>query len=192
MWGLQSKRLYATSANDVVPKTLRDAHVAALLIDMQPMYVRRLWGPDRRGLIQSQREMLGFCAAQNIPTAIIEAQAKSGYTEDTARYLQDRIESVPRRTQPIKKTENNAFSNPDLAAALRAWDTTHVLVMGVNASSCVKDTAAGALEHGLQIMTADTLIADEQDIEFGAAIPWYQQNGTYCFDHRRLMQLLRN
>lgn len=57
------------------------------------------------------------------------------------------------------KQQGNAFSNPDLEPFLRAQGITNLVVTGVYADGCVKETVEGALRQRFQVTVLSDAVA---------------------------------
>ena len=151
---------------------------AALLIDMQPEFVRLLEEQTRMRLVTAQAMVIRHCARHDIPLVVIEL-ARRGITIDE---LYGDINHVPRLAR-ITKTGNSGFFGTGLQVTLKKLNVESLLLMGVNASACVMLTATGAISRGYTVITAPDLIADEQSIlPYEAAVTdtWYRKNCIYA------------
>jgi len=129
--------------------------VAALLVDMQRFFLRDLEVGVEASLIAAQKEIIRYCAQADIPLFVLE------YNDEgrTIGELRHEIARVP-QTKTIIKKHDDGFKRTALDECLQEFSITHLLLMGVNASFCVRDTARSALRRGYQIITADHLIAN--------------------------------
>lgn len=161
----------------------KDSPVAVLIIDMQKVFLEDIDGKERRRLIESQAEILNYCAEHDIPIVVVEYRGCG----KTIRELKRRIKKVPRQ-EFVTKNVNNGFRNPELEEALKTWGVKKIILMGVNASACVIETAEGAIKKGFQIATSECLIADEGKTD--KSLPWYKKNSIYKENHLELIRTL--
>jgi len=158
------------------------ANPVALVIDMQPEFLKEV--VEKKELIECQSQVLHYCRKNNIAAIAVE------YTNNgrTVQPLRKHIAKVPKHAI-ITKSAPDGFSNSELEKILRGWGADMLLLMGVNASLCVKDTAQGAADAGFKFMTAGQLIADEIYFQKrNKELSWYRQNGLYLLDYRNLLK----
>lgn len=163
--------------------------VTALVIDMQPNYVKRMYSDDRQILIESQIEMLKFFAEQSIPVVVLE-YVDRGKTIDE---LRPHILNVP-VSKYLIKPDDDGFEKTSLLEVLMDLQTNRLVLMGLSASACVKSTAESAIKNGLKIYTARHLIAngtwarrkDKEDVP-----DWYEANGMFTEDYNDLFDILK-
>lgn len=145
----------------------------AVLIDMQSGFV----GGLRRGalprILKSQIKVLGQCVEENIPTVVLEYRGHGKTIDELAAVLSQ----VP-RTRTIIKSNDDGFENTTLHKTLRSWGSQNLLLMGINAEACVKETAQSALRLNYAIATSSKLIAGMSHHDKEDCIPWYSENGT--------------
>ncbi len=161
---------------------------AALLIDMQPYFLGAFGSEVRERLFSAQMKIFRLCAEESIPVVVLEV--KSGWCDKggTVACLQREIDPVPLHLVLTKST-NDGFSNHSLDEQLQMWNTTDLLVMGIYAFACVRDTCSTGLAKGYRIHTARDCIADP----FVRATPfaWYEQNSTLYENSSQLIERLR-
>ncbi len=149
---------------------------AILLIDMQRSFVLQLDVADRVKIVARQRRVLTQCIKHNTPVVILEFR---GYGA-TLPSLMERVAKVP-RTFSILKEDNDGFENTELHELLSKLDVTSILLMGINASYCVLETAKSAIRLSYSITTAGDLIADPREYRFKSKEKgWYATNGRMC------------
>ena len=129
-------------------------HLAAILIDMQEAFTSELYEQDLNQIISSQLEVIKYGTKTNIPLITVEYLGES----QTIKPLMDEIIKVPDAKIFIKKY-NNAFENDTLSKYLKNQNITELLIMGINAMSCVLQSALRARTNGFKVSTADTVIA---------------------------------
>lgn len=154
-------------------------YLAVIVIDMQDYFIGN--SQEKKRLISYQTEVLEFCKDYNIPVIVAE-YAKRGPTTDK---LQRVLACLPQaNVKMLTKKGNNAFEGTNLSLVLKELGTQYLLVMGINACSCVLETARTAVNMGLKIITSRTLIAGVCDsCSINATHEWYAQNGVYPENH---------
>ena len=157
--------LYSTSQKN-------QARYTTVLIDMQPRFLRKASRDLKMGLFLAQRRVLRFCAEERIPTVVLEYV---GYGDgETVPCLQQKVDLIhPHLT--LEKTRDDGFVRTSLDQQLKEWETTDLVVMGVNASYCVKDTCESAIRKGYRIHTARDCIHDAC-MCCTPLFSWYEKN----------------
>ena len=160
--------------------TSRPEALAVVIIDMQPEFLKALRFRAVLRLIAEQVRIIRECARQDVPVFVIEFSDEGETDYELARELA----RVPRVFR-FKKTENDAFTNAGFEHALDAEGVTRLLLMGVNASYCVLETAYSARKKGYDVRIGWNLIADATCINFltrwvdkWRSIRWYARNGN--------------
>jgi nicotinamidase-related amidase len=159
-----------------------------IIVDMQDHFLKTVRNPKRDQMVSCQVDVLE-CAAQNDYPVIVLEYRGSGPTN---KEISDRVKEV-RSHDYLTKSRDNGFWNTELNALLRDMQITTLCMMGINASYCVKSTAEGGLEEGLDILTAEPLIADGWDARRipSYTIDWYKSESVGFFDdHRDLITLM--
>lgn len=129
-------------------------------------------------LVKEHLRVVRACAEKNIPIVVLEF-GDWGLTVDV---LKREIDKVPRKALIIKP-HRDGFIATKLDKTLKSFDANSLLLMGVNASYCVLETAKSAVRLRYKIITAEKLIADSLgDYEKEKSKSWYEQNGVFC-DH---------
>jgi nicotinamidase-related amidase len=149
--------------------------LVVLLIDMQDYYVRLLTKATQEGIVAQQIRVIRTCAEKNVPLVVLEYRGCGR----TIPILLDEITKVP-RVITIAKSYNNGFRGTKLHKVLRRFGATELALMGINASSCVRDTADSAISLRYRIVTANDVIADEAGRDGrGKSRQWYEANGHF-------------
>ena len=165
-------------------KTHSETKYAILLIDMQNEFIKRIKEDEKENQIKAQIEVLKYCAQKDIPVVALEYKN----CDNTINKLIYHINKVPRKKY-LTKSYNNGFKKTNLNEQLEEWNITHVCLMGINASACVKQTAQGALNYKLSILTANQLISNEPgDEKNNKSIPWFKKKGLYYDDYKDLIK----
>lgn len=152
---------------------------AVLLIDMQSKFVADLHKSVRKQLLQKQTEIIRACVSLDILLIVCELQGGWSNYGTTIPELLNEVSDV-RRLYQIKKTHNDAFVLTDLKAILEQESTASVVLMGLNRSYCVYQTAVSAAAYKYRVLTAEGLIADSSKVDKDAysSEQWYQNNGV--------------
>jgi len=203
---------YEAGLNELTAPQFRRERHCFLLIDMQPGFFGCIKKPVRELIIHSQMNVLEYCAQQDVPAILLEFSNRS----PTYYPLEDYWKKVPRRAR-FQKPKWDGFDNPNLERAIEDFGVDHVVVAGIESDFCVFDTAKGALDRKLKIVTAGDLIANrysgreyEEELSPTAGPPykeiekdfgvdeflkkqrttsgrWYVENGLYFNTHQELL-----
>lgn len=160
-------------------------NLAVLLIDMQEWFLLGIEYEEKHREIPYQLEVLEYCKNKDIPVFVLEYKDCGS----TIKILKDKVDSLEKKTY-ITKPYDDGFVKTDLAEQLRKNEIATVLLMGINASACVLNTAAGAVMAGFKVMTSDDLIADPKSYGLNESIEWYRSNGVYKDDYKDLLDLI--
>lgn len=155
---------------------MRQNKLVVILVDMQDFFLKKVTRENRERIIPNQIKIIAFCAKNKVPFIVLEYKNRG----KTTRILSEKIKRLP-ITKTITKEHNSGFRDTDLAEILKEIGTRKVLLMGINASGCVQDTAIGALYRGYGIVTASSVIASfsERDRHLATSRKWYTENGKY-------------
>ncbi|MDP2907601.1 MAG: isochorismatase family protein [Nanoarchaeota archaeon] len=181
-------------------ESVSSKNLAVLLIDMQDYFLKEVSEEEKKSEIPYQLEVLNYCKDNNIPVFVLE-YLQCG---ETTRILKEKVDSLPVK-EYVTKGYNDSFLKTDLEAKLKSYGIESMLLMGVNASGCVKDTAEGAIRAGFKIMTSKDLIADpdwhvteefiiKKDGTHGKSdnsAPWYKKHGIYRDNYKELLRLIK-
>ncbi len=152
------------------------ASLAVLLIDMQPSFLGKISKKKKVGLVSRQIEVIRECARLDVPLIVLEYRNQG----DTLIELMNEVRLVP-RNQLIIKLYDDGFEGTDLNRILKGFSVKTLVLMGVNASYCVKKTALSAVGLGYKIITGDYLIDNtcrccrHREKDRG----WYMTNGVF-------------
>lgn len=186
---------YATQKEYVSSKNL-----AVILIDMQDSFLDEVSKEERNKEIPYQLDVLDYCKDNRIPVFVLEYHGCG----ETVRVLKEKVDSLPVKTY-ITKHYDDGFFETSLEKKLREQGVESILLMGVNASGCVRRTAESAVELGFKILTSKGLIADPEwhvTDEFiinkegkhgksDESAPWYKEHGIYREDYKGLLDLIK-
>ena len=167
--------------------------VAALMIDMQPCYLRSIGIEEIRRIWGAQLLMLEFLRMYSVPIAVLEVEKH----RKTIKELREEVTRFPEECYDFfVKPGMDGFADKRLEDRLRGWHATDLILMGVYAADCVKSTAIGAEDRGFRVHTARPLISDiwsrGGDYE-RQVLSWYGHAGRHIYeDLAGLQQALLN
>ena len=147
--------------------------VVAVLIDMQPEFVKNMRDGEREQVITEQCHLIRECVEQDIPLVVLEY----GGSGPTIEILAAEISKVKRKVV-VTKYDDDGFYTTRLNQVLIEFSAKQLILMGVNASYCVLATAISAVRFGYEIITSRCLIADAKYHSPGKSSEWYLRNGT--------------
>ncbi len=168
-----------------VTEEKRIGNLAVLVIDMQEWFLQGIEYEEQHKEIPYQVEVLEYCKNNNIPVFVIEYKDCG----PTVKIIKDKVDSLEKKTY-ITKPYDDGFIKTDLAEQLRKNKIDTVLLMGINASACVLNTAAGAVIAGFKVMTSKDLISDPKSYDSNESIGWYETNSIYRDDYKDLLDLI--
>lgn len=140
---------------------------ALLVIDMQRLLVgkdhAKIFKYDNETLLRNVNRRISCYPPENVyyilnlmkRNLINRLAPAQAYDGDPAAELADELSVVSANV--YKKFDGNAFTNPDLAAKLRASGITELDIIGVDGCGCVPRTAEGGLREGFtaRILSGD-------------------------------------
>ncbi|HYD03682.1 MAG TPA: isochorismatase family protein [Alphaproteobacteria bacterium] len=126
--------------------------LAILIIDMQKEFVSKLDPVKQAAMIASQMNFIKYSMQNNLP--IINVRYEScGKTLNPIRSQLVKYRDV----FPIKKSTYSVFEASDVDKLLCVLGAEKLFIMGVNAMSCVYESAVDASRH-YEVHVADDLI----------------------------------
>ena len=150
---------------------------AILMIDMQRPFLEDIQNAPE--LITRQLDVLSQFKHYNIPAIAIEYNNHG----PTIPVLKDTLRRYEQSTS-VQKPFDDGFLATRLDDLLQEREVKNVLLMGVNASACVRKTAIGG-QRKYSFFTSAELIADpahwEQDYH-----NWYEANTHYTHTSKEL------
>ena len=167
-------------------------NLAVLVVDMQDYFLRGSF-LERMGEHTSeieeelpyQLEILKAAKSKQLPIFVVE------YADDwntrygaTTEKIQRELQSY-QGVQTLKKSTDDAFESTDLVQRLDEKRVQRLIIMGVNASSCVLETAVSAEDYGFEILTSRQVISDVQFPERVKQIPEYEEYGESAEWYRK-------
>ncbi len=150
--------------------------LGVVVVDMQPKYLGDINVVARECLISGIEDLIRSCKRRGLPVAVVE-YADSGKTIIKVRRS---VTTLPRNQRKvITKWHCSAFNGTKLGAFLRSQGVGTIIVAGVHASYCVRETVDDAIKAGYRVITAPDLIADNPTLSTRAMWKWYGQNTTF-------------
>jgi hypothetical protein len=141
---------------------------------MQAGFLRRLSEEELAALVDAQVAVIRHCVAQKYPIVLVETHGEGSTIPQLYR------EVMQTNFVTITKHDDDGFRGTELRRILQSLAVDALLLMGVNANACVKETAITAKDLGFRIITAEDLIKDccACCIHTDKFRVWYQDNAT--------------
>lgn len=114
---------------------------AILVVDMQDYFLRAFKEGSREELIENHVDLLIEANEKSIPVAAVKYG--NGPNMQFTEAILETIEEM-RTKEIIIKNGDDSFYNTSLERVLRTWSSNSLIIGGVNANACVKDTAETA------------------------------------------------
>jgi nicotinamidase-related amidase len=154
---------------------LRLKRTAILIIDMQESFLKYLKDKDYEKIVLNQQRIIESFMSINIPIIIMEYIRHGPTIQKIMDLLKDYNHSVL-----LEKYYDDAFKDTYLDEELRKLGVVQLIVMGVNASGCVKKTVSSAKKSFYSIITSEDIISNgywnRQDPD---TTPWYIKNTVW-------------
>lgn len=149
---------------------------AVILVDMQDFFLEKFEKEKVKDLILNQNKVLELCEVNKIPLFVLEYSGRG----KTVSALQKSIKKVE-DVSVVVKENNSGFRDTNLDELLKNKGVKKIILMGINGSGCVQDTAIGALKRGYKIMTSRGVIASNtmRDANLATSKKWYSKNGKF-------------
>ena len=180
----------APMPNTVQREQRVNGRVCAILVDMQPFYLSRINDKELKRETSYIFDTLEFCHRNGIPIIALEIEG-AGMTEGDFKNKIDQYGAIY-----IRKDGDSGFCNTDLETELNRLHIDTLLLMGVNASICVKATARDAINCGFSICTSKQLVAEPDEwrpgIKTYESVNWFIENGIYCDRYKDLLYVVAN
>jgi len=164
--------------------------IAGLIIDMQPHFLQNIEKKEKRIMINSQIELIHYLSERGAPIIILEYLGDGKTIEEITKEI-----DFSKNEKPLIKRIDDGFYHTGLHVLLKKHKSKNLILMGINAMSCVKATAEGALSRkGYKICTARNLIAEKEkytDKEMNHSIEnYYSAVGTFFRTEKELTAFL--
>ena len=134
-------------------------------------------------LFSNQQKVLKFAQEKDHPIYVLEYH---NYGE-TINKLKETLGDGSYQT--IIKSHDNGFLETSLGNKLENDSVKEIVLMGVNASYCVKSTATDALRRGYAIATSPELISDPKGISL-KTLGFYKKKGKLFSETDQLIDYL--
>jgi len=153
-----------------------DSKFVVIVVDMQDFFLDKFTNDKRNILIKNQSKVIDFCINQKIPLIFLEYKDRGATTQ-----LLSQTSGDSPHVEIVTKDSNGGFTNTNLDEILKNKGAKEVILMGINASGCVQDTAIGALNRGYKILTSADVIASatKRDGNLTTSKKWYSQKGLF-------------
>lgn len=163
-----------------------DGNWAVILIDMQTGFIKG----GCADMIRAQIEVIRMCAERDVPLVVLEYYGEG----KTLPGLEAEISRVKRTTR-MTKHWNDGFKGGRLCEHLEELDVQKLLLMGVNGSFCVLDTATSALNLGYEVATSLDLVTNTSTCvkskkDMGNVFSWFNRNGILVQESSELAYVL--
>ncbi len=145
---------------------------ALVIIDMQPWFVE-VNGYDKSPdnakkvteVLDNQVKLIELAKKKHIPIIFIE-YVSAGDTNEKLK----KVASNYKEVQYIKKNQDGMFYDEIAAAKIKEYLTakkvSNLIIVGANGGACVRESIAGAVENGYQVIAYSKGIADFNYEEF--------------------------
>lgn len=156
---------------------------AAIVIDMQYSFLSRINNLKR--IVDAQCETIKYFSENSLPVILMSYK-------DGGQVIPIINKAVNYHKKPIKiiKRHDDCFSKTNLEYILKEKAISNIVLMGVNASACVKDTAITGLEKGFRIATASDLISDNRVVERGYGL-FYESQCNWFKNYSALLERIK-
>ena len=133
---------------------------AVMVVDMQERFLKYFRPELKESIIENQIKVLRHSAENNIPALAVEF-------EDEGKTITEIYKEIIQNNQydTLIKKHENAFKAISVLDKLCDWEITDIFLMGVNASACIRNTAAGARKYGFNVITTPYVIGDDTGME---------------------------
>lgn len=146
---------------------------------MQTIFVHRQRKGGAEKIIPHQQVVLKACKEHRVPLFIVELKPTNGMgygstIPELRQFTDDHEDAVK-----ILKNKNSAFSSQKLLTQLTERSVQTLVLMGVNANFCVKETAIDALKYNYTVCTSPELISGEMHHSLDEEVQWYEEQKLF-------------
>lgn len=177
-------------------KKVEQSDLGVIVVDMQNAFLNgeydqtqieeKHFSEEIERELDYQLEILEAAKEKNVPIFVLE-YVEWGPTNAKIRLV---VEGYA-RTQFLTKKRDDGFNNTDLERRLKGEGVQQALLIGVNASACVRATAQGALKEGFQILTSPQLMANTSGITPHSDLAWYRENSfIYAENYQDILEVI--
>jgi nicotinamidase-related amidase len=160
---------------------------ALIIVDSQYGFLHDINRYELESESDNQVEIIRFAKQNNFPIYVLELKNKG----KTRKKIRKEISNYP--YTKITKPHGSGFDKTNLDDLLKDQDIENVILMGVNASICVLQTAKDASRKDYRVLTSSDII---QDATYFAAknesLDQYQNLGKLFRTHEDLIDYLKN
>lgn len=179
--------------------------IVAIVVDMQEVYVngrtelngfadvngcsvsKGIREGAKEEIVPRQQAILRQCADYNIP--VINIEYKPSRHGDTIPEIQEYLDALPTYYTMIK-FHDNAFEDSPLDELLTLMGAHTLVLMGVNAEACVKETTMGAMRHKYQVMTSGEVLAGKESHSRDNGAKWYRPRVLWAESTTQILSFL--
>ena len=130
------------------PNALTIENSAVLLIDHQPWVAFAVESIDRNVLINNVTGLALAAKTLRVPTVLTTVGAKGSVLVDP---IFSQISDVFPEITPVDRTSTNAWSDPNLRAAVEATGRKNLVMAGLWTEVCLAQTALSAMKDGFDV-----------------------------------------
>jgi nicotinamidase-related amidase len=130
------------------PNELTIQNSAVVLIDHQPWVAFAVESMDRSVLINNVTGLALAAKTLGVPTVLTTVGAKGSVLADP---IFTQISDVFPEITPVDRTSTNAWSDPNLRAAVNATARKKLVMAGLWTEVCLAQTALSALKDGFEV-----------------------------------------
>jgi nicotinamidase-related amidase len=130
------------------PNALTIQNSAVVLIDHQPWVAFAVESIDRNVLINNVTGLALAAKTLGVPTVLTTVGAKGSVLADP---ILTQISDVFPDVTPVDRTSTNAWSDPNLRAAVEATGRKNLVMAGLWTEVCLAQTALSAMKDGFDV-----------------------------------------
>lgn len=159
---------------------------AVLVVDMVRDFVTgKLGGPDAQAIVPRLRALLERARARGVPVVYVcdahrpddpEMKVWGEHSMEGTEGAEIVEELAPAEGDLVfRKRAYDAFTNPEVDAALRERGVDALLVTGVATNICVQNTAAGAAFRGYDLTVVEDCTAAPSEAEHRQGLKYMEE-----------------
>jgi len=149
-----------------------EENIGVLIVDMQIPFVNEIHDDKKEEeMVEFQELILKKSREKNWPVCLIE-------TENKGITIPEISENINKGDNYIlcSKNKNSAFSNTYVDRFFKNKNISKLIIMGLNASLCIKDTVFDAKKNKYIIYTSSRLMADYGSLNRNLSQDFYNEN----------------
>lgn len=136
------------------------SNLAVLLVDIQDGFLDKLYEKDREILLQTSKKMLNEAVKYQIPVVVVETKFKGSNFGNTSKELEEIYSQTTNKK--VNKVRMNSFLGTSLDYQLSQLGSKNILIAGMNASECIKETIQGGVPN-YNFLSVDGLIHSKKE-----------------------------